>query len=102
MDTKDKLIEKAKSFQDEFDKIHHESWNLSRHGIAIVMTEFVLSLEKQVEEQESKLKVILPTDEEIDRQSDKIDFGSYIEILQWKYGAKWFKSEIEKRFDLSI
>jgi len=50
------IIEKAKLFQDEFSKTHHEAWNRSRHGIAVVMTEFVLSLEQQVEGEKKRLK----------------------------------------------
>lgn len=37
------LIEKAKKFQDEFDKLHHESWNLSRAGVAVIMADFAIS-----------------------------------------------------------
>jgi len=44
-----------------------------------------------IEEQESKLKEIMPKDEEIDRQSDKIDFGSYQFVNWFKDGKPTFR-----------
>jgi hypothetical protein len=36
----------AKEFQDEFDKRHHESWNLSRAGVAVIMEEYAQEVSK--------------------------------------------------------
>ena len=78
MDMKDKLIEKAKLFQDKFDKTHQESWNLSRHGIAVIMAEFALSLDKQVEQQESRSEnehdLIFKQDEIIKKQDNFLNY----------------------------
>lgn len=89
MKSKEELIEKAGKFQDEFDKIHHESWHLSRHGVAVIMAEFALSLSTATES-----KPVDITDEMIEKEFPVYHQNNLMTIVNGhrQEGAKWMRS----------